>query len=179
MGLKETIERKSCAIWNSKVNDLLVELEPDVVIFASSIGASYMLGRSDRNVDKVAARMAQSWKRFDGPRPTKLIAIRETPRMKEDPPTCLMREKATPHACDTARWMAISKESIIITAAAESRSVHVIDMNDAICEAETCPTSMGGVYVWRDKHHLTASFAKSLSDELATKISPIIEDAAR
>ena len=77
----------------------LFELRPDAVIFAKSIGAMHMLGKSPDQAKRVASRMAQSWKALAAAGDVKLVAIRETPRMSEDPPSCLQRERATPAAC--------------------------------------------------------------------------------
>ena len=95
--------------------------------------------------------------------------------MSEDPPSCLQRERAMPTACDTPRRAAIGKESLVMLAASElGDGVSVIDMNDAICGVDTCPTSIDGTYVWRDKHHLTASYARRLTDELYEKLQPAL-----
>ena len=175
----DTMERKSCAIWNSKVNGVLADLQPEVVIFANSIGASHMLGRSEDQSERVAARMAASWRWLWNLQSPTLIAIRETPRMTEDPPSCLMREKVDSHACDTPRRMAIGEKSLVLLAAAELSPVHVIDMSDEICGSDVCPTTVDGIYVWRDKHHLTAGFARSLASQLESRVWPIITEAAK
>lgn len=168
----DTIEKKSCAVWNAKVSRVLDEIQPDVVIFANSMGASHMLGSSPDRTEKVAARMAEAWAGLRASQSPRLIAIRETPRMREAPPSCLMREKATPGFCDTPRWAAIGKDSLVTLAAAKVGDVSVIDMNDAICGAESCSTSIDDVYVWRDQHHMTASFVRTLTDDLSRRVWP-------
>lgn len=172
----DTIEKKSCAVWNRKVSRLIGELHPDVVIFANSIGASHMLGKSPDQVEKVAARMAKAWEGIRASQSPRLIAIRETPRMSEDPPSCLMREKTVPKSCDTLRQAAIGKDSLVALAAAKLGAVSIIDMNDTICGAESCPTSIGSVYVWRDKHHMTASYVRTLTDELSERVWSIVSE---
>ena len=92
--------------------------------------------------------------------------------MREVRPSCLMREKATPGFCDTPRWAAIGKDSLVTLAAAKVGDVSVIDMNDAICGAESCSTSIDDVYVWRDQHHMTASFVRTLTDDLSRRVWP-------
>lgn len=39
-------------------------------------------------------------------------------------------------------------------------------MTDLICPAGSCPPVLGNIFVWRDAHHLTASYASTLGDVL-------------
>ncbi|WP_352604302.1 SGNH hydrolase domain-containing protein [Mesorhizobium sp. M0488] len=45
--------------------------------------------------------------------------------------------------------------------------VHVVDMNDALCGREACAAVVGDIIVWRDYHHMTASYALALAPYLA------------
>ncbi|WP_434724031.1 SGNH hydrolase domain-containing protein [Mesorhizobium sp. RIZ17] len=45
--------------------------------------------------------------------------------------------------------------------------VAVVDMNDAICGKDSCPAVVGNIVVWRDNHHLTATYALALAPRLA------------
>ncbi|MEL1266438.1 SGNH hydrolase domain-containing protein, partial [Pseudoxanthomonas putridarboris] len=170
----DTVERKSCAAWNKKSLLLIKEIDPAAVIVANSIGAMHMLGRSHDQAQKVGERMSMAWRDVMSLGDVKLIAIRETPRMKEDPPTCLRRTKLKSEACDTPRAFAISRDSLVEIASRGTRGVSIIDMNDVICRRDVCPAQAGDRYIWRDNHHLTASYVESLREDLSRRIWPLI-----
>lgn len=44
--------------------------------------------------------------------------------------------------------------------------VPIIDLTDAICEADTCRAIVGNVLAWRDSNHLTATYVRTLAPTL-------------
>ena len=55
----------------------------------------------------------------------------------------------------------------IVAAAADMPAVRLVDLTAAICGAEYCEPVVGNIVVWRDMHHLTATYAAALADQLA------------
>jgi len=49
-------------------------------------------------------------------------------------------------------------------------NVSMIDMNPLICPQGICAAERQGRIVFRDNQHLTASFARSLSEAMATEM---------
>lgn len=54
-----------------------------------------------------------------------------------------------------------------VVAARTFAGVMVVDLTDRICGGTVCPVERDGQIVYLDRHHLTASFAATLSDGLA------------
>jgi hypothetical protein len=52
--------------------------------------------------------------------------------------------------------------------------VPVIDMTDAVCQNGKCPIVVGNVIVWRDSHHLTASYSRTLATALVARIAEAV-----
>jgi len=52
------------------------------------------------------------------------------------------------------------------SAAAGLTDIHFIDVADRLCGPQTCATKRGDRLMYRDRNHLTASFAESLANEL-------------
>jgi len=50
-----------------------------------------------------------------------------------------------------------------------------VDMTDYLCTAERCEVVVGNVLVYRDQHHITATYARSMADELGKVILPLIK----
>jgi hypothetical protein len=54
--------------------------------------------------------------------------------------------------------------------AADLAGVPIIDLQDAYCVDGTCPMALGGVLVYRDTHHITATFSRTLAPYLAEEL---------
>jgi hypothetical protein len=50
----------------------------------------------------------------------------------------------------------------------------VVDLSAATCPRDPCPVVVDGMLVYRDSHHLTATFAASLAPTLYASL-PILE----
>ncbi|MFX7690293.1 SGNH hydrolase domain-containing protein, partial [Acinetobacter baumannii] len=50
--------------------------------------------------------------------------------------------------------------------AAEEVGVPLLDLNDYICSDEWCLPIAGNVFIYRDSHHLTATFSTALANVL-------------
>jgi hypothetical protein len=70
--------------------------------------------------------------------------------------------------CFTSRSKGAPSDDLALAANAE-HNVTFIDMNDAICGPQLCPAVVGNIIVWRDYHHLTASYSLALASYLALK----------
>ncbi|OCG73909.1 acyltransferase family protein [Microbacterium sediminis] len=57
-----------------------------------------------------------------------------------------------------------------LRAAAELADVPLIDLSDAYCVDGACPMALGGVIVYRDTHHITATFSRTLAPYLADEL---------
>jgi peptidoglycan/LPS O-acetylase OafA/YrhL len=102
------------------------------------------------------------------------IVIRGTPRTWFDVPSCLSRKAAgLPFGRSCSYERASSFVPAAITAqtnAARGLPVEFVDMNDQICATKTCGTMRGGVVMFTDDNHLTATFSASLSGSLGDRI---------
>ena len=111
------------------------------------------------------------------------IAIRDVPRTGFDVPACLSRRAA---ALPFARECVYERRASLVPRAIEAQGaaalrlpVHIIDMNDQICANVRCPVVQGGVVVFTDDNHLTASFSRSVAPVLGERIARAIAAGAR
>jgi len=111
------------------------------------------------------------------------IAIRDVPRTGFDVPACLSRRAA---ALPFARECVYERRASLVPRAIEAQGaaalrlpVHIIDMNDQICANVRCPVVQGGVVVFTDDNHLTASFSRSVAPALGERIARAIAAGAR
>jgi len=47
-----------------------------------------------------------------------------------------------------------------------------LDMSDAVCRADICPAVEGNVLVYHDAHHLSATYMRTMTNELGRQVGP-------
>ena len=99
--------------------------------------------------------------------PGKHAIIVDTPQSIYDPPACLSSNINNVWNCATPRNRAFNWRYLKLerTAAADSGAT-LIDLSDDICPGDPCPAVLHDMIVYRDVHHLTETFALSLTDRL-------------
>jgi hypothetical protein len=66
----------------------------------------------------------------------------------------------------TPYWKAFSDHGRIEKRGAKAAGVPMLDLGPAICSEDPCPDVVDGLVVYRDYHHLTATFSRSLAPAL-------------
>lgn len=106
-----------------------------------------------------------------------VIPIIDNPGVPQASATCLTTTRS--FSFDTCAFPAA--EFLLpdpIQAAAEELDVPAVDLRAAYCDDEgVCPMVSGSVVVYRDLHHITATFSHSLAPYLAEQIADILAAA--
>jgi peptidoglycan/LPS O-acetylase OafA/YrhL len=178
-------EYTECTAWRSSVQARITALpEVDLVVVGRAISyLGQLLDASGAEVARDAARPvwaagAAAALRDLGTGGRRVVLLRDVPRPGFDVPECLSSHANASSACtfpqaghlhpDAALWTA---EQPVTTAA----EVGVVDLAPLICPADPCQTvSPGGAIIYRDDHHLTATFARSVSGAVATALAPYL-----
>jgi peptidoglycan/LPS O-acetylase OafA/YrhL len=93
--------------------------------------------------------------------------IRDTPASASDVPSCVSEDLEDLGACAFPRVRDPDKE-YDVRAAKHTPGAHLIDLTAEICPGEVCRAVIGNALVFRDKSHLTATFARTLSPWIET-----------
>ncbi|WP_287015022.1 acyltransferase family protein [Gordonia sp. (in: high G+C Gram-positive bacteria)] len=104
-----------------------------------------------------------------------VFGIRDTPWPHNakgliDTPTCLA-DGGTATSCATRRDVALAPEDPALALAATRPGFHALDLSDGVCDAELCPAIVGNIVVYKDWHHLSATYVRSLTDELGRQMA--------
>jgi peptidoglycan/LPS O-acetylase OafA/YrhL len=91
-----------------------------------------------------------------------VAVIRDTPASASDVPSCVSEDLQNLDKCAFERVRDWNKE-YDVRAAEAAPFAHLIDINDEICPSDLCRAVIGNALVYRDKSHLTATFARTLS----------------
>lgn len=145
----------ACAQWRENVIVEIGKLKPGIIITSQS------------NYGSIAPEVMMDglrsvWRELAG-EGARIVTIRNTPFSKFDPGDCLAVD---PKKCVNPR-ADVERADIFALAAATMKNVTVVDMNDGLCSNDSCPAMVGNIIVWRDYHHITASYALALAPYLA------------
>ena len=158
----------SCGEWRENVIDRIKELGVDT-LFTSQSRYSYV----DEN--KMAEGLRSVWAELVDAG-VEVVPIRDTPWMQFEPGDCLAA--GDPSLCTTPRREAEASD-VFSQAASTIDGLRVIDMTDGICGPDTCTAIVGNIIVWRDNHHLSATYSEALGPYLAQQLGlPIPTGAA-
>jgi peptidoglycan/LPS O-acetylase OafA/YrhL len=158
-----------CDRWREIVVDRLNALKPDLV-FVSFIGDRESSNAADPDPIHQGQAEARLLERVPG---AKVIVV-DTPRSKFNVPYCLSAHRDDIRACETRRGKAFGvNPGIVERTAAEAVGATLIDVNPVVCAGDPCPVVINGLIVYRDSHHMTATFARSL----APLIEPVLLQA--
>jgi hypothetical protein len=152
-----------CAEWSRNVIDWLDRERPDVVLISQS--PAYPADAAE-GLTAALARLVEMG--------LDVRVIRSTPWLSFEPGKCLANSENWLAECTPSRSLVFRPDLAVL--AAEKLKIKTLDFSDVFCDATQCPVIIGGVLVYRDSHHMTATFSKSLSEvvkkNLALEVLP-------
>jgi hypothetical protein len=162
-------EYHECAAFRESTIDRLVDLAPDLTLVAQNKWVQ-LVDDSNARVDRVGASLGRTLARVPG----RTILIVDTPHAASDVPTCLASHASDIRACATPRARATNGVGAIEAVAARHADVPTIDLRSWVCVADPCPAVVNRMVVYRDHHHLTATFSRSLAPALEALLVPLL-----
>lgn len=165
-----------CDRWRAAVIERLRADPPDVIVLANYAGNDFAVPDdevADRWRDGLARTLAAL------PPASAVYVIAETPDLGFDPATCASVHPEDLAPCSPARADALDGESRAAEAEAVAASgAHLIDLTPWFCDAGACPPVSGDVLVYRDSHHVTATFARAMADVVGGELGVVGEVGA-
>ena len=171
-----------CYEWGQRVVERVLADRPDAVFTTSTRPHDRKLG------DWVPPDYLPIFDTFlDAGIP--VLGIRDTPWPHNrdggiDTPTCLA-DGGSATTCATRRTMALLDEDPAREIAGTRPLFHPLDVSDGVCERPgstpdpICPAIVGNIIVYKDWHHLSATYVRSLTDELERQMGLAIPWAGR
>ncbi len=161
------LDSDGCHAWGKRVLEELRDADFDLVV-TQQLTPYQALGASTvaENEDMVEAGYRQYLARILDTG-SKVLVVRDTPYPKHTLPSvpdCVAEHEQDSSACDGKRseWL---KPDPLYQAAKGVRdpAMSTIDLNAHVCATDICPAVVGGIVVYFDASHLTASYAVTLS----------------
>ncbi len=163
---------ESCVRWKARLNQKLMQSEPYDAIVVTHRAGKFLPGAApgEDQETTIVRGLVESW-RTQAERGTRIIAVRDNPRAEASTAACVARHllSANEH-CSLARDRALGSFDAHVPATRALPGSQLIDLSDLYCDAATCPAVMGGVIVYRDDNHFTATFARTLAPALMKEL---------
>lgn len=105
-----------------------------------------------------------------------VVAIRDNPIPGKDPNECLRKAPAGGvDTCAIPRSKAMRVPDALPEAVERSGDLAgTVELTDFFCDEKTCPVVIGGANVYRDRHHVTATYVGTLAPYLWERLEPQI-----
>ncbi|MGV9710152.1 acyltransferase family protein [Gordonia sp. NPDC003424] len=104
-----------------------------------------------------------------------VLGMRDTPWPHNrqgliDTPACLA-DGGSADDCGSPRALVLSPTDPTADYAKGKPDFHPLDMSAGICTETVCPGIVGNIIVYKDLHHLSATYVRSLTDELGRQLA--------
>ena len=163
-------EYTECESWRERVVGRLRRLKPDLVVISSNKWFPTIVDR-DGAPKRQGAALAAFIERIPG----RVAILVDTPRSDHDVPACLAQHPREIQRCTTPKGVALGwRHRIREVEARRISGAPLIDLSARICPTDPCPPIIGRRIVYRDHHHLTATFAATLAPDLDAALRKVL-----
>lgn len=168
-------EYEECMRWTANVARWALAQKPDLIIVSVSPNHS-LAGRSAReSQSELADGFIGAWTPLIRAG-MKVAVVRHTPWQGTSAPDCMITFNMDVSGCSGTRAAVLRTAGLDIAAAKDPR-VGVLDFTAILCPRDVCPVVIGNVLVYRDKHHLTATFSRTMAGAFRAQVKKIVPGA--
>jgi hypothetical protein len=162
-----------CAQWRANTIEQIVALRPMLVIVSSY--SSYYLKQAGITQTEWASGLRETLSRI-AKGGSRILLLHDPPAPSFDVPICLARAAWT-HSGDSCSFEPDIPLNETITRIEKSAisglpDSQIADISDLICNGRECAP---GAMMYRDQHHLTASYVLGLTSALVPKVQGVIQ----
>lgn len=160
----------NCSEANGQtLQDLKKRKDINAVIVANWSGAEF--------VTDAARGMASVWSQLEDAG-MDVYPIVDTPRPPQNSYSrdCVEENSAAPQACSFPADTAFEKGGATKEAAKLEPRVRLLDFSDQFCMGATCPAVIGNVLVYRDKHHVSDTYMRTLVPVFGERMEGALKD---
>ena len=173
----------ACAKWNELVGAQLAAAEPYEIVFTASYARNRLADLPGVTDDVLARGFVAAYTPLLE-RGSKLYVIRDNPEMDAAMKECFESAVRDATMCsmnvtnafvgDPAVSAAVSLGAELVAGAgangAYTQQIGILDFTDVYCPGGMCTASVGGVYVYRNADHISATFSRSMDEVFAARL---------
>lgn len=169
-------EYTECTVWQRNAIRKIKSLHPDIVLASSFTDYPFHKSEWTEGTRKLLSQLSGSV--------GNIVIIRSGPSLPMDGPSCLeprgrlYRALVSTSHCESSAETNRSNQIYAWIQAATSgmRNATTIDLTEAVCPHDTCRARLHGEIVFRDSHHMTASFARTLAPAFIRETAPFLKE---
>ncbi|HKX74689.1 MAG TPA: acyltransferase family protein, partial [Acidimicrobiia bacterium] len=176
----EATINQSCQDWNFNVTREIVGLRPDLVITTGAFWPrlvqqpGQLMDPSSR-ARELEGGLERRWSEILQAN-LRLAVVRDTPYLRVDVPECVVENRKSLLSCSVPLGEAMEGNSPQLAPAARL-GIPLGDFTEYLCTTELCPAVIGPFLVWRDTHHITATYARQgLSGPVRSWLEELLEE---
>jgi peptidoglycan/LPS O-acetylase OafA/YrhL len=106
---------------------------------------------------------------------TRVVVVRDNPTITQDALDCVTQ---APAGSDTGSCAVTQQDGYAgtddLVQAAQATGSDIVDLGAYFCRDDSCPIVIGNVIVYRDQHHITATFSKTLAPYLVQRVQALV-----
>lgn len=156
-----------CHDWNERVMPRLIADHPDFVFTTSTRPWNIKPG------DVMPATYIGIWQRLSDNK-IPILAMRDTPWMVRNgkpyfPADCVA-DGGDAISCGIKRSDVLSDRNQTLDFVAQFPLLKPLDVSDAVCRKDICRAVEGNVLLYRDAHHISTTYMRTMTNELGRQI---------
>jgi peptidoglycan/LPS O-acetylase OafA/YrhL len=166
------VEDTGCSAWRASALSRMHESVPDLIIIS---GFAHYPEYGTSSVDSASWNAGLDSTLRALPGSSRVVVVTDTPMFATTPSTCLSVHVDNALKCSRERADALDaswNEAEAETARAAGATV--VQVNDYLCDAQSCGLIIGDRLLYRDAHHLTASFTLLLAEPIWDAIRTLL-----
>jgi peptidoglycan/LPS O-acetylase OafA/YrhL len=158
-----------CHTWNEAVMKKIVADHPDYLFTTATRPWNIKPG------DVMPGTYVGIWQTFsDNNIP--ILAMRDTPWLVKDgqpfnPSDCLAKG-GDAVSCGIKRSDLLVDRNPTLDWVEQFPMLKPLDMSDAVCRTDICPAVEGNVLIYHDAHHISATYMRTMTNELGRQLGP-------
>lgn len=161
-------EYPDCLDWTRTVLDRVEEVRPDYLFTTST------RPREDGPGDYTPDWYVQVWNELSS-YGIPVLGVRDNPWLErggvEYRAIDCLADGGTATSCGMPRDLALDPINPALAASFRLPSVHPLDLTNALCDGPVCRVIEGNVLIYRDEHHLTTTYMRTLTTEIGRQIA--------
>ena len=168
-------EYTECSQWRTWALDQVRLAEPDVVVVGSASVVVTMDEASGKPLS--IAESKRAWKEGARALAEQLLAVAPEVRfiaditeLPEDPAECLSNLDNTAADCTFKASDWVKDSNNLVRAGVAATDARYISLRNMFCVSGRCPIVVDDLVVYKDREHMSSSYARFLVDEIQTRL---------
>lgn len=169
---RDGVPYSECSVWRQKVINRINSESPALVLIAN-----YGQVSPTKPTGDYGKQWGDALSKTLGALSAPTAVIADTPNLGTTPSICLSDRLERAFDCGKSRVEALSGPARPAERHVTANSgTALIDLTDVLCDETFCAPIIDNALVYRDAHHLTATFSAALSDAVGSQLKAVLSN---